>query len=128
MKKFIIFCLIVFGSGAWFKNYVQSGKFEKFLDAHPKPEISAPLEYGWGMLLAVASRQRSAEYRFRRVVTKYDKTTYAPLAWAEIISMYYDKNRNADVMREGEKFLKKYPTHPEAEGIRRKLEVMQHGI
>lgn len=128
MKKFVIYCLIIFGSIALFKDYVQSGKFERFLDAHPTPQVSAPLEYWWGMLLDLASRPRSAEYRFRRVVAQYPATPYAPRAWAEIIGMYYDNNLNADVIREGELFLKKYPTHREAAGIRRKIEVIQHGI
>lgn len=77
MRKLMIFVTIVVLLGFWCKNFVQSGQFERFLDAHPNTAINPVIEYYWGMLLELASHDKGAAYRLYRVKEKYPKSEYA---------------------------------------------------
>ena len=126
MRKFFVFVILVVLAGVGLKDFIRSGECDAVLD-RLKPSISAPIEYYWGVLLEMANRDQSALYRFGRVREKYEKTPYAPLAWAEQIEILDDKGDRNGVMEEGKQFLAAYPDHPRAEIIRRKLVVIENG-
>lgn len=129
MKKLIVFIVVIGALVFWFKNCVQSGNFEKYLDAHPAPALNSTVEYYWGMLLNMADRKQSAAYRLHRVVEKYPKSEYAPLAWVEYIDILDDMGNRARTIEESKKFLQsEYSDHPKAEMIRKKLKYFEQGI
>ncbi|MHB9155313.1 MAG: tetratricopeptide repeat protein [Endomicrobiales bacterium] len=119
--------ILLAASAFWFRGFVQSGRFEQYLDGHPNPQVNSQVEYYWGITLALAGHRDSARYRFKRVCTNYPDAEYAPLAWAELITMDYEENARSAVIDEGGKFLKKYPAHPKAEMIRKKVTFLQYG-
>ncbi len=127
MRKFILVCLIIFGAGYLVKDYVASGRFERYMDAHPNARINPAVDYYWAMLASLANRSVSAKYHAGRVLKLYPDTPYAPKAWAEYINVLYDEDNKNKVLEEGEKFLEKYPNHPRAAIIRKKILFLQHG-
>jgi outer membrane protein assembly factor BamD (BamD/ComL family) len=127
MRKFLVLTIIVAVVAVWCKGFVRSGRMDDYLDRHPNPQLNAPLEYYWGVLLELVSHTSSAEYRFERVQDKYPKSEYAPLAWSEIIEMLDGQGKHDQVVLEGKKFLVTYPQHPKAELIRRKIAVIEDG-
>lgn len=128
MKSFLIFILVVLLSVFTIKDFIKSGKLEKFLDNHPNPSINSAIEYYWGMALTLSGHKESAKYRFGRMVKIYPKSKYTPLAWEECITIFDEENNNSKILEEGNKFLEIYPDHPKAQVIRKKMAVIQHGI
>lgn len=127
MRKFILFCIAVFLLGTWTSDFIHSGRFEKFLDAHPNPQVNPRLEYYWGTLLSLANHRTSAEYRFRRVRDQYPGSAYAPLAWVELIELIDDDGDRKAVLSESNSFLEKFRDHSKADFIKRKITYLQHG-
>jgi len=128
MRKLVIFIIIAAAAAFWLKNFVQGGQFEKYLDAHRNPQVNPAVEYYWGMLLDFTGHKRSAVYRLSKVVEKYPKSEYAPLAWAESIQVLDDLGDRGKVLEESKKFLNSdYACHPKAEIIKRKIEFIEHG-
>lgn len=126
MRAFLIVAILVAAAGFWTKSIVQNGALERFLDAHPHAQINPSLEYYWAFLLNISRHTMSADYRYGRVIEKYPDSKYAPRASLDLIELV-DSDRSR-VMAESRGFLEKYPKHPKAELIRKKLEVMEHGI
>lgn len=127
MRKFVLVCLILFGAGYLIKDFVVSGRFEKFMDTHPNEHINPAVDYYWAVLANLANRYTPAKYHALRVMEKYPDSPYAPKAWADIIDMLFDEENRPRVMEEGNKFLEKYPDHPRAEIIRKRIIVLEHG-
>jgi len=128
MTKFLISVIVIVILGFWVRDFVQSGQFEKYLDSHPNPEFNPQVEYYWGMGLSMSNRKQMAAYRLSRVVEKYPKSEYAPLAWAEYIQVLDDMGDRPKVLEEAKKFLESdYASHPKAEIIRKKLRLIEHG-
>ena len=129
MRKLMIFIIFVVLLAFWFKNFVQSGQLEKYFDTHPNPELNPVVEYYWGMLLNAANKDKSAAYRFHRVVEKYPKSEYAPRAWAEYIELLDNMGDRGKVLEESKKFLEsEYASSPKAEIIKRKIGIIEHGF
>ena len=129
MKGFFIFIALVGAFLYWSKGFVQSGQFQNFLDKHPNSTVNPTIEYYWGMTLAVASHRESASYRFQRIIAKYPKSEYAPLAWIEYIAVLDDMGDRGKMLEEARKFMQSdYATHPKAEIIRKKIAFAEHGL
>lgn len=129
MKKFVIFMAIAVALIYSFKWFVQSGQFEKFLDANPNNSLNPCVEYCWGMLLNLADHKDSALYRLSRVVSKYPKSTFAPDAWSEKIEILDDMGLKNRVMEEAKSFMQSdYASTPKAEVIKRKISIIEHGL
>jgi len=129
MKKFLVFLVLIVGFIYWFKGFVQSGGFEKFLDSHPNQTINPAVEYYWGMMLNLANREQSAVYRLSSVVKKYPKSEYAPTAWIEYIGVLDNLGDRGRVLDESKKFLESdYSSHPRAVIIKKKVNYMEHGL
>ena len=127
MRKFVLVCLIIFGAGYLVKDYVVSGRFERFMDTHPNASINPAIDYYWTVLASLADHRESAKYHAGRVLEKYPESSYAPKAWAERINVLYAEDKKNEVLDEGSKFLEKYPDHPRAEIIRKRILFLQHG-
>jgi outer membrane protein assembly factor BamD (BamD/ComL family) len=127
MKKFLIFLVVVILAFVWAKDFVASGKFEKYLDEHSNEKIVPQVEYSWGILLALGSRYEAAIKKYNKVIEKYPKSDLAPLAMAAINDAFYELEQNSNVLAQGKIFLEKYPTHYKAEIIRRRMQFIQHG-
>jgi TolA-binding protein len=129
MKKLLIIIILIAGLIYLLGWFVQSGKFEQYLDAHPDNSINPQVEYYWGMMSSFADHKQSAVYRLLRVVAKYPKSQYASDAWIECILILDDMGDRPRVIEESKKFLKsEYASMPRAELIKRKLSVMEHGF
>jgi hypothetical protein len=129
MKKLVIFIVIVVGTGFWFKNFVQSGQLERYLDSNPNPTVNPAVEYYWGMLLSFANHNQSAVYRFTRVIAKYPKSEYAPLAWVEYIETLDNMGDRAKTIEQSKIFLQsEYADHPKAEIVRKKVKFYEQGL
>lgn len=125
----LIIVVFTLGLGYWIAtDYAKEGRVERFLDAHPSSQRNAPVEYYWAMALRLMHNAPAAIYRYRRVVKKYPDTAYAPLAWIEIIDIYYEDNNRESVFREAEQFLAAYADHPKAELVRKKVYFLQSGM
>jgi TolA-binding protein len=127
MRKFIIFLLIIGGIAFWATNFIRSGDFDKYLDAHPNESIVPPINYGWGLLLSLSSKYEAAINRFNKVIEQYPKSDYAVAAMASINDALYDMNQSAKCVEQGQKFLEQYPNSDRAEIIRRRIQFIQHG-
>src|SRR3989339_833916 len=125
MRKFIFFVAIVGFAFWWGRDFVRSGGVEKFLDKHYRPDINAPIEYIWAAGLELAAHTDSCLYRYRRIVNKYSKTSYAPLAWASIINIYFNDGRRSLVEEESIKFLEAYPDHNKSEVVRQRVQYIR---
>ena len=113
----------------WFKGFVQSGQFEKYIDTHPNGSLNPVVEYYWGMLLNFANHKESAVYRFSRVVEKYPKSEYAADAWVECIEVLDDMGDRNRVLEESKKFMQsEYANSSKADLIKRKIAVIEHGF
>jgi outer membrane protein assembly factor BamD (BamD/ComL family) len=108
-------------------DFVRGGALEKYLNEHPNTQVNPPVEYYWAVLSSMANHKRSAEYRFRRILDKYDGSEYAPLAWVGLIDLLDDKGLRNEVIDEGNDFLEKYANHPKADMIKKKILFLQHG-
>jgi len=129
MRKLLIFILIIVAAGLWFKQFVRSGGFDRYLDAHPNQALNPAVEYYWGMTLGLADRKESAAYRFTRVTEKYPKSDYAALAYIEYIETLDNMGDRARTIEECKKFLESdYANHPKAEIIRKKLKFFEQGM
>lgn len=108
-------------------DFVRSGKLERFLDAHPNPRLNSAVEYYWAILLDLSGRKESALYRYERVKDNYEKMNYAPMAWSNMITIYFEDNKRSVVMEECEKFIEKYPGHPKVELCKKRINFIKHG-
>jgi hypothetical protein len=124
MKMFVLSVLIIVGALFWSKDFVQSGKLEKFLDTHPNPAFNQKIEYIWGMALHMAGRNAGAMYRIQRAAEKY-KVPGAADALAEYIQLLDDSHQRDKMMEQSAVFLEKYPNHDKAETIRRKIDYIR---
>lgn len=127
MRKFVLVCLLLFGAAYLINDFVVSGRFEKFMDTHPNEHINPAVDYYWAMLASLANHNIPAKYHALRVMEKYPESPYAPKAWVEIINMLYDEENRPRVIEEGNKFLEKYPDHPRADLVRKKIVFLQQG-
>ena len=127
MKKFVLTLLILGSIFFWAKDFVKSGKFEKFLDTHPNPVLNQRIEYIWGMALNMAGHEASAMYRLKRAATKY-KVPGAADALAEYIQLLEDDHQRDKVVELSTIFLEKYPDSDKAETIRKKLSYIRQGL
>jgi hypothetical protein len=129
MQKYLIVAVILFGLGYWLNDFVRGGGLEKYLDEHPNPAFNSQLEYYWGRGLELAARTDSACYRYKRVFEKYPDTENAPLALDAYIELLDSRNTNRSLVLEySKKFLEKYPNHPKAELIKRKIEIIKQNM
>jgi hypothetical protein len=128
MRKLVILLIVLGVLLYWFKDFIHSGGFERYLDTHYNAYINPAVEYCWGMVLNLADRKQSAGYRFSRVAAKYPKSEYAPLAWAEYIEILDGLGDRSKMLEESKKFMESdYATHPKAEIIKRKIALIEHG-
>jgi hypothetical protein len=127
MAKLVLALLIIGGSFFWAKDFVQSGRFEKYLDAHPNPVLNERIEYIWGLGLSMAGHKESALYRLQRASTKYDVPGAAD-AFAEYINVLEDTGQHDKMDEQAAIFLEKYPEHEKAEAIRRKISYKRQGL
>lgn len=128
MRKFVLFVVILVGLIILLKDFIKSGQFDKFLDAHPNPRINTRVEYYWGIGLVLINRYHSAEYRFLRIIKNYPKTKYARYAWLELIEVYDSSNQIKMLSDTIKMFLEIYPDDPTAEKLKRRLFVITNGI
>lgn len=127
MRKFVLACILIFGAGYFVKDFVVSGKFERFMDTHPNARINPAVDYYWAVLANLSKHSAAVKYHAARVMEKYPDSPYAPRAWAEVINLLYDAGNKPAMLDEGNKFLEKYPDHPAAEKIRKKVAFLDHG-
>jgi TolA-binding protein len=128
MKKIFIVLIVGVLVGMWLKNFVSSGQLDKYLDTHPNDSVNAPVEYYWGMLLQLCNHEQSAKYRLARVMAKYPKTDYAPRAMFDYVDLLDTEGDRNGVLEQGQKFLEQYPEHSQAEIIRKKISIIEHGF
>ena len=127
MRLFLLFCAACVAAGFWFSGFVKSGRLPAYLDAHPDAKRNACIEYYWGMAGNLADHKEPALRKYRGVVEKYPDSKYAPLAWYETIHLIDGHEPNENIVREGNRFLARYPSHPKAELVRKKIIFIEHG-
>jgi TolA-binding protein len=127
MRKVIVFICVIAAALVWFVDFVHTGRFERFLDSHPNASRNATIEYYWATLLDLAEHDTSAMYHYRRVFEKYPRNSYAPRAYFEFVQILDNAGNRSVVLEQCEKFLEKYPDHPKAETIRKKISLYKYG-
>jgi hypothetical protein len=126
MKKLFVLIVVVAAAFFWAKDFVQSGRLEKYLDKHPNPALNEHIEYFWGMALSMAGHNDSALYRLQRAATKYDVPAAAD-AMADYIKVLEDTGHREKMLEQADVFLDKYPNHDKADIIRRKIAYFRQG-
>lgn len=127
MRKFVLFVSIVVLIFLLLKSFVQSGRFEKYLDKHPNTELNSRIEYFWGVGLRLMGRGKPAEYRLRRAMERYPDREYGGYAWLQLIELYDDTGPISRVKEEIQKFLEKNPDSPESQRLKKRLDVILYG-
>jgi outer membrane protein assembly factor BamD (BamD/ComL family) len=125
MKKLFFFFLIVAGVALLLVRNVQNGKFDAFLDTHGTKAVNSNIQFYMASACELLHKNDSAKLRFKKVFEKYPDVPLAPLAMAEYISIAsVQGGQIAEVYAICRGFMEKYPNHPKAVLIKRRMEIL----
>lgn len=123
MRWVVIFFLIILGIFWYGKTLSDAGKLSPLLIRY-FPNQAPAIEYYWGATASLLNNISAARYHFDIVISTFSATEFAPLA----IIGRAEVNERIDrrlAIEEYKKFLQKYPQHPKAAVISRRLEVLE---
>lgn len=125
MRKLFFITLLIVCTCVWFSDFIESGRFEKYLDSHPNPDLNSQIEYYWAFILNKANHKVSAKYRYERVISKYPQTEIVPSAWIDLIEVLNDLGKRREAINECRRFLEKYESHPKAALVRIRITFLE---
>ena len=128
MKVFLIVAAVVLGTGFWLNGFISGGGFDRYLEDNFNPSFNAKVQYYIGAGMDLAAHTESAMQKYQKVYVQYSETETAPLALFSYIKLLEEQGKTGFVLKAGEIFLARYPDHPKAELVKRKMEIIKHGM
>jgi TolA-binding protein len=125
LRGFAIFvAAVVFGALAW-RDYVGSGRFLKYLDAHPNRRGTASMLFYMGGYYEVFQKDDKALEAYDRVANRYPNSRYGDKAQFGVASSWERLKRWDKAREEYEEFLEKYPNSRYATSVRNNIEILK---
>lgn len=125
MKQFALFVLaIILAAFAW-RDFVGSGRFLAYLDAHPNRKGTSSMLFYLGSYYEVFQKDQKALDAYDRVAARYPRSRYGEKAQFGVASSWERMKRWDKAREEYEEFLEKYPGSRFATSVRNNVEILK---
>jgi TolA-binding protein len=125
LKQFALFVLAIVLSALAWRDFVGSGRFLQYLDAHPDRRGTATMLYYLASYYEVFQRDAKALEAYERVANRYPLSRYGEDAQFGVASSWERLKRWDKAKEEYEEFLEKYPGSKYAVSVRNNIEILK---
>jgi TolA-binding protein len=125
LKQFALFVLAIVLAALGWRDFVGSGRFLAYLDAHPHRKGTASMLFYLGSYYEVFQKDQKALEAYERVADRYPNSRYGEKAQFGVGSAWERMRRYDKAREEYEEFLERYPGSRFAVSVRNNVEILK---
>jgi outer membrane protein assembly factor BamD (BamD/ComL family) len=112
MKKLIIIIGLLFFTSSVFAYWEWTPQTNRWINPLYATKSTAKKQFEWAQHFQKAKRNKKAIYEYKKILTHFPNSKYAPKALFEIGEIYFKKTYYRSALKEYQEIIDKYPQYP----------------